>query len=104
MEKTRQLGPGTIIDRRFQVGKLLGAGGYGEVYEAHQLSMQRKIVLKVLRPHLVRKQKIVERFQNEARYACRLTHPNTVVRAGHMNDQAVTSRLIAPPYFSVVGE
>ncbi len=70
---------GTIVSGRFRVDKLLGAGGYGEVYQAEQLSMGRKVALKVLRAHLADKETALDRFRNEARFACKLRHPNTVV-------------------------
>ncbi len=79
MDTPHHLRSGTLVDRRFEIERMLGSGGYGEIYEATQITMRRKVALKVLRPHLARQQKIVDRFQNEARYACNLTHPNTVI-------------------------
>ena len=70
---------GTVVSGRFRVETLLGAGGYGEVYRAEQLSMGRKVALKVLRAHLADKAGALERFRNEAKFACQLRHPNTVV-------------------------
>lgn len=71
--------PGVVIAERFEIVKLLGKGGYGEVYQARQLSMQRMVALKVLRARLARNARTVKRFENEARFACRLTDPHTVV-------------------------
>ncbi len=73
------LEPGALIDGRFEVESLLGAGGYGEVYRATQLSMRRSVALKVLRTQMANSPESVQRFQNEARFACQLGHPNTVV-------------------------
>ncbi len=77
METHAALEPGSLIDRRFRVERLLGRGGYGEVYLAHQLSMQRAVALKTLHTTLTTPTTL-ERFQNEARWACQLNHPNTV--------------------------
>jgi tRNA A-37 threonylcarbamoyl transferase component Bud32 len=70
---------GTVVSERFRVEKLLGAGGYGEVYLAEQLSMGRRVALKVLRAHLAHKETALDRFRNEARFACKLRNPHTVV-------------------------
>ncbi len=92
------ISPKTIIDKRFQVERMLGSGGYGEVYEAQQLSMQRKVALKVLRPHLAGDTKVITRFQNEARFACQLTHPNTVIYFDFGFDEAQQVLYLAMEY------
>jgi serine/threonine-protein kinase len=70
---------GTVVAHRFRVERLLGTGGYGEVYAAEQLSMGRSVALKVLRQRLTGQEVALDRFKNEARFACQLRHPNTVV-------------------------
>jgi serine/threonine protein kinase len=71
----------------YRVERLLGEGGMGEVYLAHNLDLDRPEVLKVVRPALLRAPPAVERFQQEVRSAAKLHHPNIVtayslVRAG----------------------
>lgn len=61
----------------YQLGKLLGKGGMGEVYEADDLETGRRIALKILSQRLdspvARRQ-----FLNEGRLAAKINHPNSV--------------------------
>lgn len=70
---------GTQLGGRFELLDLLGEGGYGAVYRAKQLSMDRDVAIKIIHPHLAAAAGVKERFEREARVASRLTHPNTVV-------------------------
>ena len=56
----------------------LGAGAMGEVYLAEDTRLQRKIALKLLPPQLTRDADRVRRFEQEARAASALNHPNIV--------------------------
>lgn len=69
---------GTVVDGRYQVERLLAEGGMGRVYLARQLSVDRTIALKVLLRSIASNVQAVQRFQNEARAASRLTSANTV--------------------------
>src|SRR5262245_53656526 len=62
----------------FFVRRLLGRGGMGEVYEADQTALQRRVALKVLREELVNDPTYLQRFQAEARTIARIQHPNIV--------------------------
>jgi serine/threonine-protein kinase len=62
----------------FQIEKLLGRGGMGEVYLATQLSLNRPIALKVLRPELVANPTYLSRFRTEATAVAKLNHANIV--------------------------
>lgn len=70
---------GRTIDGRFDVRKLLGRGGMGAVYLAHQRSVDRLVALKVLRRDLSDDASLARRFILEARAACRLENPHTVL-------------------------
>src|SRR5262245_51808016 len=59
----------------FQVERLLGRGGMGEVYLATQVSLSRPVALKVLRPDVLSKPGYRERFQSEAIAVAKLNHP-----------------------------
>jgi serine/threonine-protein kinase len=62
----------------FQVEKLLGRGGMGEVYLATQLSLNRPVALKVLRPDFASNPTYLGRLKIEATAVARLNHPNIV--------------------------
>ncbi len=71
-----ELAGATIGD--FHVERLLGRGGMGEVYLATQLSLNRPVALKVLRPDVLAKPGYRERFEAEAIAVAKLNHPNIV--------------------------
>ncbi len=62
----------------FEIVRELGRGGMGIVYEARQVSLNRKVALKVLSASLGLTTKAVLRFQREAEAAARLHHTNIV--------------------------
>src|SRR5207253_1197022 len=72
----RDLSGRTLGD--FQVERLLGRGGMGEVYLALQVSLDRPVALKVLRPDLLTNPTFVGRFEAEALSVAKLNHPNIV--------------------------
>jgi serine/threonine protein kinase len=62
----------------FEIAHELGRGGMGIVYEARQLSLNRRVALKVLSGGLGLTPKAVQRFRREAEAAARLHHTNIV--------------------------
>src|SRR3954468_18656421 len=62
----------------FHAERLLGRGGMGEVYLARQISLNRSVALKVLRPDLLTKPAYLARFEAEATAVAKLNHPNIV--------------------------
>ncbi|MDR3632265.1 MAG: serine/threonine-protein kinase [Isosphaeraceae bacterium] len=62
----------------FHVERMLGRGGMGEVYLARQISLNRQVALKVLRPDLLTKETYLKRFEAEATAVAKLNHPNIV--------------------------
>ncbi len=63
---------------RYKVGRFLGSGGMGAVYQAEHRLMGRTVALKIIHPELIRHQRVVERFRQEVKAAARLAHPNIV--------------------------
>ena len=61
---------------RYKIISLIGAGGMGEVYLAHDTALQRKVALKVLPPEVAANQDRMRRFKQEATSAASLNHPN----------------------------
>jgi tRNA A-37 threonylcarbamoyl transferase component Bud32 len=62
----------------FQIVREVGRGGMGVVYEAEQLSLKRRVALKVLRFGVVADEDAMLRFQREAETVARLHHTNIV--------------------------
>lgn len=62
----------------FKIESELGRGGMGVVYKAHELSLNRKIALKVLSERLSSDEEFVKRFKREARVVAALSHPNII--------------------------
>jgi serine/threonine protein kinase len=56
----------------------IGAGGFGRVYRARDLGLEREVAIKVLHPALTADPAVTERFRREAQLAARLRHPNIV--------------------------
>lgn len=62
----------------YRLGKLLGSGGMGAVYEAEAPGSGRRVAVKLLSPRLASSPASVERFRQEGRLASQLAHPRCV--------------------------
>src|ERR1700691_1720938 len=62
----------------FEIVREIGRGGMGIVYEAREISLNRKVALKVLASGLGLTERAVERFRREAEAAAKLHHTNIV--------------------------
>lgn len=82
MEKTIEAGSSLS---HYRIISAIGAGGMGQVYKAHDLTLERTVAIKVLPPELVRNDERVRRFVQEAKSASSLNHPNivTIYEIGH---------------------
>jgi hypothetical protein len=63
----------------YEILSLLGQGGMGQVYRARDLRLSREIAIKVLLAEVRSDRDRLARFEDEARAASRLSHPNIVV-------------------------
>jgi eukaryotic-like serine/threonine-protein kinase len=71
------LTPGTRLGR-YELVSLIGAGGMGEVYRAHDSRLRRDVAIKVLPEQLARDPDRLERLEHEARATSALNHPAIV--------------------------
>jgi serine/threonine-protein kinase len=62
----------------YRVVRLIGEGGFGEVYLAENPLIERRVAVKVLHAELARDSELVRRFLNEARAASAIRHPNII--------------------------
>ncbi|MDD3153692.1 MAG: protein kinase [Victivallaceae bacterium] len=72
-----QTAPGCLIDD-FLLIRYIAAGGMGEVFLARQMSLDRDVALKILRPKFADDTEFIRLFIQEARAAAKLNHPNVV--------------------------
>ena len=61
-----------------EIRRLLGRGGFAEVYVAYDKRLKREIAVKTIRGDLVVNDMLLERFQREAEAVAKLRHPNVV--------------------------
>jgi predicted ATPase/serine/threonine protein kinase len=73
----------------YEVLSLIGRGGMGEVYLAVDTRLGRKVAVKLLRSGLTSQADVVRRFEQEARAASSLNHPNivTIYDIGEIDDR-----------------
>ena len=76
-EREGGLRPGSLL-KHYRVIDRIGVGGMGEVYRAEDTSLHRTVALKVLPPQCLADPEQTTRFEEEARAASALNHPNIV--------------------------
>jgi eukaryotic-like serine/threonine-protein kinase len=87
-DEQNELAAGQIIGH-YQIVSQLGVGGMGEVYLAEDATLGRKVALKLLPADFTRDIDRLRRFQQEARAASGLNHPNiiTIYEIGQVDDR-----------------
>lgn len=68
----------TVIAHRYELQRMLAQGGMAEVWLALDLTLDRKVAVKWLKPSLATDPVVAERFRREAIAAASLNHPNIV--------------------------
>jgi serine/threonine protein kinase len=66
------------LEGRYEITSLLGRGGMAVVFLAQDLVLERQVAIKVLPPDMTRDAQLVARFQQEAKTAAKLDHPNII--------------------------
>ena len=82
------LAEGTVFAGRYRLGKAVGAGGMGVVYEAFRGAPEERLALKVLHRHLVSNRQVTARFYREARLLSRLSGERLVELRDFGEDEA----------------
>jgi len=94
LSKGDRLGPYEIID-------LLGKGGMGEVYRAHDKNLARDVAIKVLPAALAQDPDRLARFEREAKVLAAMNHPNIAIIYGleytATNARAIVMELVEGP-------
>jgi len=74
--RTTSLAEGEVVMNRYRIIGLIGRGGMGEVYRAHDQLLKETVALKTLRIDLASDEALVKRFQKEIELARKVTHTN----------------------------
>jgi serine/threonine-protein kinase len=69
---------GIVLDDRYRLDALIGEGGMGAVFRATHLSMDRRVAVKLLKPHLTSDATQLQRFAREARSTLKVDSPHAV--------------------------
>ena len=69
---------GRTLDGTYRIEQVLGKGGMGAVYRAHDISLNRDVAIKVMHAHLTEDEGFRARFLQEARAVAALDHPGIV--------------------------
>ncbi|HVK87190.1 MAG TPA: serine/threonine-protein kinase, partial [Kofleriaceae bacterium] len=79
MEAARpaQLAPGTMLDDKYRIERLLAEGGMGAVYEGTHVGIRKRVAIKVINPQLSTPA-MLERFHREAITASQIGHEGIV--------------------------
>jgi serine/threonine-protein kinase len=78
--------PGYVLGGRYEIQRVVGSGGMGLVFQAHDRELDELVALKVLKPDMISSDpSLLDRFKQEIRVARRVTHRN-VVRTYDLGD------------------
>jgi serine/threonine-protein kinase len=67
-----------LVEGKYKLERLLGKGGMGAVFLAHDLTLEREVAIKVLPPDTSMDEHILKRFQQEAKTSAKLDHTNII--------------------------
>lgn len=78
-ERVLAFSPGQVVDERYEIVSLIGAGGNSQIFVAKDLLLNgERIALKLLAPNFASDSRFFARIRNEVIFARRLSHPNIV--------------------------
>ena len=79
MPNPLSLGPGTVLDGKYEILSRLGGGGMGDVFKAKHLHLDVFRCIKVMKEGMLADEGYRQRFLREARLATQIHHPNIAV-------------------------
>jgi serine/threonine protein kinase len=79
MPNPLSLGPGTVLDGKYEILSRLGGGGMGDVFKARHLHLDVFRCIKVMKEGMLADEGYRQRFLREARLATQIHHPNIAV-------------------------
>jgi serine/threonine protein kinase/Flp pilus assembly protein TadD len=82
-----ELTTGSTFAGRYHIIEELGKGGMGKIYKAQDTEIREKVALKLIKPEISVDKKTIERFQNELKYARKISHRN-VCRMYDLNKES----------------
>jgi len=105
----------TILEERYDLGAVLGAGGMGVAYVAHDRALGIDVAVKILHPEHCQEPEVVRRFEQEAELAARMLSPHVVKVLGravtrdgapcivyeHLEGETLAARLDRKPAMSL---
>ena len=71
-----ELTTGSTFAGRYQIIEELGKGGMGKVYKAQDTEIKEKVAIKLIKPEIAADKNTIERFQNELKFARKISHRN----------------------------
>lgn len=92
--------PGNVVSGRYMVLRFVGRGGMGEVYEAFDQLMDRRIALKTVLCTVADRPRAARRFKEEVRNAQRVGHPH-VCRINDLQEHREAAFGPALPFFTM---
>jgi serine/threonine protein kinase len=72
--------------RGYEIREQIGAGGYGAVYKAHEINVDRDVAVKVILPEHAAEPEFAQRFETEAQLVAQLEHPRIVPLYAYWRD------------------
>ncbi|GAB3818144.1 hypothetical protein GCM10028820_19900 [Tessaracoccus terricola] len=87
MERLR---PGLLLADRYRLVGHIASGGMGQVWEAADSILERRVAMKIMHPHTRDEIALAERFRDEARFAAQLAHPNIVTVHDYVDHEGLS--------------
>ncbi len=85
---------GPTLAGRYHLLRRIGSGGMADVWEADDLSLGRRVAVKMLHRHLAAEPSTLARFRSEAQSAARLTHPGIVAVYDTINNDEIDAMVM----------